>query len=228
MQTKNSVPKLTLLRNGEGIFEVATANDHKQSSKNSHKEAAIQRKHKGRHWTCQICQRKFNTEDAKDLHESKHDLMKFKCPDPCPNMFINFSKLRAHTKKKHHFILTHINKEMCRVSDNITAVEPTSHPVNPAGEPETLEPLRMEQQMKEILPQGTEFVSVDTSQDSEVTHDNLIEIENETLATVVNVTISNTSLDVKPQVDEDAEHQNVISSMDEISTRKPLSEPHGC
>ena len=112
VQTKNSVPKLTLLRNGEGTFEVATASDHKQSSENLHKEVAIQRKHKGRHWTCQICQRKFNTEDAKDLHESKHDLMKFKCPDPCPNMFINFPKLRAHTKKKHHFILTHINRDV--------------------------------------------------------------------------------------------------------------------
>ncbi len=62
-------------------------------------------KNKLRVWTgkpCHLCGRVFRSEDDRALHVALHDCMKFKCPAPCGNLFLDFRSFRDHNRGKHH------------------------------------------------------------------------------------------------------------------------------
>ena len=160
---QKSIPKMTLIKSVEGIFEVATTKDQNTLIEDKGNTAIIPIKNKGRHWTCRLCHRKFNTGDAKDSHEAHHDMMKFKCPYPCQNMFIEFKKLQTHAKKKHQILLPHFNKDLYKTSANVSAVDQNSHSYIPEGE--SKEPVT-EQTLEEVKLNVVQHLSINAVQDS--------------------------------------------------------------
>ena len=50
---------------------------------------------------CHLCQRRFNSAADKAYHLKHHKDMRYKCPDPCGNKFLNFQCMRKHSWYTH-------------------------------------------------------------------------------------------------------------------------------
>ena len=50
---------------------------------------------------CHICRRRFHSTADKGYHLGHHTDIKYKCPDPCGNQFLNFECMRKHSWNSH-------------------------------------------------------------------------------------------------------------------------------
>ncbi len=55
---------------------------------------------------CHLCQRIFRSRMNRDHHLSEHKQMKYKCPDPCGQMFLYYHRLQRHYREKHNVHLS--------------------------------------------------------------------------------------------------------------------------
>ena len=119
-------------------------------------------------------------------------MMKFKCPYRCQNMFIEFKKLQSHAQKKHQILLPHFNKDLCKISTKVSAVDQNSHSSIPEGE--SKEPVT-EQTLDEVKLNDVQLVPINAIQHSitkvGTTDEKQVKTEEEKLHTIIEDTICN-------------------------------------
>ena len=68
---------------------------------------------------CHLCQRRFKSGADRAYHLKHHEDMRYKCPDPCGNQFLNFECMRKHSWNSHnkrlsltseHYLLKSVKK----------------------------------------------------------------------------------------------------------------------
>ena len=59
---------------------------------------------------CSLCGRQFRSAAKRDHHVGNHDLMSYKCRDPCNYLFLKYQDLVIHARSKHNIALTKKDK----------------------------------------------------------------------------------------------------------------------